>query len=133
MHAAWADASSWNKIIPLLQMKGIQVVAEQSLDDDFGLLIVALAENLMPDAPLRVGEIECRPIFVVERAPYRVVVIDHDRILDAHVLCSPANVVNVFLERELGRVYADHHQSVILVLVRQLQSSRPQHPGNGGG
>jgi len=38
---------------------------EQSLDDDFGLLILALAENLMPDASLRVGEIECRPIFAV--------------------------------------------------------------------
>jgi len=25
VHAAWADASSWNKIIPLLQMQGIQV------------------------------------------------------------------------------------------------------------
>src|SRR5216683_2927001 len=29
VHAAWADASSWNKIIPLLQMKGIQVAAVQ--------------------------------------------------------------------------------------------------------
>jgi len=38
VHAAWADASSWNKIIPLLQMKGIQVAAVQipltSLSDD---------------------------------------------------------------------------------------------------
>jgi len=38
VHAAWADASSLNKIIQLLQMKGIQVVAVQipltSLSDD---------------------------------------------------------------------------------------------------
>ena len=38
VHAAWADASSWNKIIPLLQMKGIQVAAVQipltALSDD---------------------------------------------------------------------------------------------------
>ena len=38
LHAAWADASSWNKVIPPLQRKGIQVVAVQipltSLSDD---------------------------------------------------------------------------------------------------
>ena len=38
VHAAWADASSWNKIIPPLQRKGMQVVAVQvpltSLSDD---------------------------------------------------------------------------------------------------
>ena len=38
VHAAWADASSWNKIIPPLQHKGMQVVAAQipltSLSDD---------------------------------------------------------------------------------------------------
>ena len=38
VHAAWADASSWNKVIPPLQRKGIQVVAVQipltSLSDD---------------------------------------------------------------------------------------------------
>jgi pimeloyl-ACP methyl ester carboxylesterase len=38
VHAAWADASSWNKVIPPLQRKGMQVVAVQipltSLSDD---------------------------------------------------------------------------------------------------
>ena len=38
VHAAWADASSWNKVIPSLQRKGMQVVAVQipltSLSDD---------------------------------------------------------------------------------------------------
>lgn len=38
VHAAWADASSWNRIIPTLQRKGMQVVAVQipltSLSDD---------------------------------------------------------------------------------------------------
>ena len=37
-HAAWADASSWNKVIPPLQRKGTQVMAVQipltSLSDD---------------------------------------------------------------------------------------------------
>lgn len=38
VHAAWADASSWNKIIPTLQSRGMPVVAVQipltSLSDD---------------------------------------------------------------------------------------------------
>ena len=38
VHAAWADASSWNKVITPLQRKGMQVVAVQipltSLSDD---------------------------------------------------------------------------------------------------
>jgi len=42
VHAAWADASSWNKVIPALQRKGMQVVAGQipltSLSDDVATL-----------------------------------------------------------------------------------------------
>jgi len=38
VHAAWADASSWNKVIPVFQKQGIQVFAVQipltSLSDD---------------------------------------------------------------------------------------------------
>ena len=42
VHAAWADASSWNKVIPALRRKGMQVVAGQipltSLSDDVATL-----------------------------------------------------------------------------------------------
>ena len=42
VHAAWADASSWNKIIPPLQRRGLQAVAVQiplsSLSDDVATL-----------------------------------------------------------------------------------------------
>jgi pimeloyl-ACP methyl ester carboxylesterase len=38
VHGAWADGSSWSKVIPLLQRKGLHVVAAQnplsSIDDD---------------------------------------------------------------------------------------------------
>src|SRR5439155_17000678 len=30
VHAAWADGSSWSKVIPLLQAKGLHVVAVQN-------------------------------------------------------------------------------------------------------
>jgi pimeloyl-ACP methyl ester carboxylesterase len=39
VHGAWADGSSWNRIIPILQAKGLQVIAVQipltSVADDF--------------------------------------------------------------------------------------------------
>ena len=42
VHAAWADASSWNKVIPSVQRKGLEVVAAQipltSLSDDAATL-----------------------------------------------------------------------------------------------
>jgi pimeloyl-ACP methyl ester carboxylesterase len=49
VHGAWADASSWNKVIPLLEAKGLTVLAVQnpltSLDDD-----VAATERVIADA-----------------------------------------------------------------------------------
>jgi pimeloyl-ACP methyl ester carboxylesterase len=49
VHGAWADASSWNKVIPLLQAKGIKVLAVQnpltSLADD-----VAATKRVLADA-----------------------------------------------------------------------------------
>lgn len=48
VHGAWADGSSWNKVIPLLLQKGYQVVAVQnpltSLDDDVAAVNRILAE-----------------------------------------------------------------------------------------
>jgi hypothetical protein len=46
VHGAWADGSSWNKVIPLLQTKDLPVIAVQnpltSLEDDIaaGMLLV---------------------------------------------------------------------------------------------
>jgi pimeloyl-ACP methyl ester carboxylesterase len=41
VHGAWADGSSWNKVIPLLQAKGLTVLAVQlpltSIDDDLAV------------------------------------------------------------------------------------------------
>ena len=67
--------------------------------------------------PLRIDEIEGRPIVVLECTPDRIVVIDRDRIGDPHVLGGSAHVLEVVLKGELRRVHADHHQSVILVFL----------------
>jgi len=52
VHAAWADASSWNKIIVLLQQKGMEVVAVQiplsSLSDDVAAVRRALKRSKGP-------------------------------------------------------------------------------------
>jgi hypothetical protein len=61
------------------------------LNDHFRLLVVALAELVMPNAALRVDEVKGRPIFVVEGTPDRMVAVDRDRVVDLHVLRLPAN------------------------------------------
>ena len=47
-------------------------------------LVRALAEVVVADAPLGVGEVQRRPVVVAERAPDRVVVVDRDRVVDPH-------------------------------------------------
>ena len=54
------------------------------------------------DAPLRVGEIDRRPIVVVERAPHAVVVVLGDRPVDAEPPERLAHVVEVVLEGNSG-------------------------------
>ncbi|HEX9110625.1 MAG TPA: hypothetical protein VF845_04050 [Terriglobales bacterium] len=58
-------------------------LGQQLLNNPFRLFVFALAELMMSDPPLRIHEIEGGPIFIVESAPYRMVVIDHDRVIDA--------------------------------------------------
>ena len=53
VHGAWADASSWSRVIPLLQAKGLHVVAVQnpltSLADDVAATRRAIA---LQDGPV---------------------------------------------------------------------------------
>ena len=48
MHGAWADGSSWSRVIPLLQAKGIRVLGVQnpltSLADDMAATQRVLAD-----------------------------------------------------------------------------------------
>src|SRR5215211_5160469 len=71
----------------------------------------------MADPSFRVRDVYGRPIPVAECAPDLVVAVERDRIPNVHVLRGPANIVDVPLERELGRVDADHHQPALLVLL----------------
>jgi hypothetical protein len=88
---------------------------QQLLDDHFRLLVFAFAEMVMPDMPLRVGEVQRGPVVVVEGTPYRVVVVDRDREVDPHAFHSAVDIVHIVLEPEFRRVYPDNHQSVARV------------------
>jgi hypothetical protein len=87
------------------------------LHDALALLVAALAEVVMADPPLRVGDVHGGPVMVRERLPDAVPAVDRDGIRDAVLLDRPADVVDVPLEGELGRVHADDDQSLFLVLV----------------
>ena len=64
-----------------------------------------------------IDEIERRPGLIPESTPDDMIVIDRDRVVDPHVLHGPANVGDVLFELELRRMNADHHQSLILVVL----------------
>ena len=99
-------------LLPVVVQPGF---GQEHLDDALRPLVVAFAERVMPDPSFGVDEVERRPIVVRERLPDRVVVVDRDRIRDAHLAQRLADVLQVVLERELGRVHADRDEPVIPV------------------
>src|SRR5204863_9151881 len=67
--------------------------------------------------PFGLDEVAGLPVLVAESSPYRVVVIDRDRIIHPYVLHRSPPVLDVLFNCELRRVPADHDQSLILVLL----------------
>src|SRR5687768_7459188 len=55
-------------------------VGEQLLNPPFRLLVLPFPEMMISNATLCIHEIESRPVFVPERAPYRMLVIHRDRV-----------------------------------------------------
>src|SRR5262245_28037824 len=72
---------------------------------------------MVSNTPLRVDEIQRRPILVPEGTPNDMIVVDRDRMVDLHVLHGPANVAYGLLEFELGRMDSDDYQSMVLVFL----------------
>src|SRR5262249_24825013 len=70
---------------------------------------------MMPNTPLRVDEIQRRPILVIEGAPYEMFIVDSDRVTYPHLFHSQANVIYVFFKRELRRMNANQYQSLISI------------------
>jgi hypothetical protein len=57
----------------------LAVDTEQPLDHPLRLLVRAFADVLVTDDAVHVGEVESRPVVVVERVPDRVVVVQRDK------------------------------------------------------
>ncbi len=72
---------------------------------------------MVADAALRVDEIMRRPVLIEEGAPDRVIAVDRDRIADLEVGDGGAHVLAALLEREFGRVHADHDQPLVAVFL----------------
>src|ERR1700751_2083510 len=73
---------------------------------------------VVPDTPFPVADVDRRPVVVREGLPHLVLAVERDRIVDLHVLSGPADVVDVPLEPELGRVRPDHDEPVVAVGLR---------------
>jgi pimeloyl-ACP methyl ester carboxylesterase len=73
VHGAWADGSSWSKVIPLLEAKGLHVVAVQnpltSLADDVAATKRAIA---LEDGPvILVGHSYLKSTLLLAQRPHR--------------------------------------------------------------
>src|SRR3984893_13481181 len=76
-----------------------------------------LAEMVMADAPFRIDEIGSWPIFVTERLPDRVTIVDDDGIVDFQTSDGLAHIADIPFEREFRRVYTDDDKAVIPVFL----------------
>src|SRR5437867_4468203 len=92
-------------------------LAQQLLNDPFALFVLTLPELVVPDSSLRVGDVHSGPVPVAESTPDRIVAVERDRIPDPDVLRGLAHVVDVALERELGRVDANNDEPPVAVLL----------------
>ena len=91
-------------------------VEQELLDHHLGQRVLALAEVVEADPPLRVGDVDRRPVVIGEGAPDAVVAVDRDRVLDAEGARLRDDVVEVPLEAELRGVDADDRQAGVAVL-----------------
>src|ERR671925_766682 len=92
-----------------------RALAQQVLDHPLAFVVLAPAEVVVPDPALRVCEVDGRPIAVGEGPPHPVVAVERDRVLDSHGLHGLADVLDLALERELGRMDADDDEPQVAV------------------
>ena len=78
--------------------------------------VLALAEVVVADPALRIGEVDRRPVVVVEGVPDAVVAVDGDRVRHPQRAGLGDDVVDVVLEVELRRMDADRGQPLSRVL-----------------
>src|SRR5882724_1830512 len=72
---------------------------------------------MSPDSALCVDDIMGRPVLIVEPPPDRIVAVERDRVGDAQVMHGLTYIAEVLFEGKLGRMNANYHESVLLVLL----------------
>src|SRR5580658_358188 len=102
-------------------------LGEQLSKDCFRLLVITFAKLMMPNMPARIDKVERWPIFVIEGAPDRKVIIDDDRIINYPVLYGPANIVDALFKFKLRRLDSDDNQSLVLVF-RGPRAQKRKYP-----
>src|SRR5215211_6137962 len=106
---------------------------QQLLKDHLRHGVLTLAEVVVADLSLLIGDVERRPEVIVERLPEGVVAIERNRVIHPHLFGGRYHVVDVALEAELGRMNPDHAQALIVVFVGPLthvgQRSKPVDAG----
>src|SRR5438132_10593917 len=80
------------------RLRGCTGLGKELLDHPLGAVIIAFAEMMMANTALGIDEVMRRPIFVVEGAPDRIVVVDRQRIADLEIGNSVAQVAHILLE-----------------------------------
>ena len=90
-------------------------LGQQAPDRPLGLLVGPLAEVHQPHPARAVDQVVGRPVLVVVGGPGAVVVVLGDRVGEAEVPDRALDVRGLLLERELGRVDADHGEPVAMV------------------
>ncbi len=93
-------------------------IVEEMSNDSLGAFVSTFTELMVPNAPLGVRDVERGPVLVPERVPNGVVVVDRDRVLDAHLPRGSTHALDVVLDVELRSVHADHDEAVRAVRLR---------------
>ena len=82
----------------------------------------------MPDFALRIGKIKRRPILVVKATPYRVIVVDRDRISDHACPSLPSERCLCFSQRRTRRMDADDDQPLVFIFLSPRADIRKLAP-----
>jgi len=92
-------------------------LGQQLLNRPLGLLVLALAEMAVPDSALTIDQVDRRPVLISEATPDPKVVIHRNWVVHPEVLHAPAGIGELPFKLELGRVHANHDQSLIPIFL----------------
>src|SRR5919109_2963342 len=97
-------------------------LGEQRTNRRLGLVVLALTEVRIANAPTRVDQILGGPVLVAPRFPGPVSVVLNDRVAEPVLTGRALDVARVALEDELGSVNADDREAPLAVsIVPSLQ------------